>query len=125
MQTTPVNAEVTDNNGCIIKDTSSLMINACNTGVNCIGIPNAFTPNGDGLNDAIGPVANGCPIHDLVFQVYNRFGEKVFETKELGKKWNGKIGDADQPAGAYVYICRFVSGGNTSSSLKGSFELIR
>ena len=125
MQTMPVYAEVTDNNGCIIKDTSSLIINACNTGVNCIGIPNAFTPNGDGLNDAIGPVANGCPIHDLVFQVYNRFGEKVFETKELGKKWNGKIGDADQPAGAYVYICRFVSGGNTSSSLKGSFELIR
>jgi len=57
--------------------------------------------------------------------VYNRFGEKVFETKESGKKWNGKIRGVDQPVGAYVYICSFISNGTTRSSVKGSFVLIR
>lgn len=45
--------------------------------------------------------------------------------KELGQKWNGKIGDVDHSAGAYVYICRFISNGNARSSLKGRFVLIR
>ena len=125
IQTTAVYVEAIDNNGCIIKDTSSMTVNACNAGENCIGIPTAFTPNGDGLNDAIGPLTNGCPIQDLLFQVYNRFGEKVFETKESGKKWNGKIRGVDQPVGAYVYICSFISNGTTRSSVKGSFVLIR
>jgi gliding motility-associated-like protein len=124
-QTTPVYVEVTDNNGCIVKDTSLVMVAACNAGDNCVGIPTAFTPNGDGINDAIGPVANGCPIQDLLFRVYNRFGEKVFETKDPGKKWNGKVAGIDQPTGAYVYICSFISNGTLKSSVKGTFLLLR
>jgi trimeric autotransporter adhesin len=100
-------------------------VTSCNSLDKCVGIPRAFTPNGDGINDAIGPLANGCEIKDLLFQVYNRFGQKVFETTNLSKKWDGKIKGAEQPVGVYVYICSFISNGNEKNSVKGNFLLLR
>ncbi|MGN6265640.1 MAG: hypothetical protein ACTHM5_08200 [Ginsengibacter sp.] len=49
----------------------------------------------------------------------------MFETKDLGKKWDGKIGGIDQPVEAYVYICSFISNGTIKSSVKGIFVLLR
>ena len=125
LQNSPVIVTVTDNNGCIINDTAFAVVKACNTGDKCMGIPSAFTPNRDGLNDGIGPLINGCNIQDLLFQVYNRFGQKVFETREPGKKWDGKFRNEEQPEGVYVYLCSFVSGSDEKSNVKGSFMLIR
>ena len=51
-------------------------------------IPNAFTPNGDGLNDLF-KVMVGGDLTDFQMQVYNRWGQLVFESKQISKGWNG------------------------------------
>jgi len=52
-------------------------------------IPNTFTPDGDGLNDVFMPVINGEFQGSLRFWVFNRWGDTVFYTEEVGKAWTG------------------------------------
>ena len=47
-------------------------------------LPNAFTPNGDGINDVFG-VKYPFAVKTFLLTIYNRFGEKVFETTEMSK----------------------------------------
>ena len=57
--------------------------------------PNSFTPDGDGLNDVFLPVVNGELNDSYRFWVFNRWGETVFFTEEVGKAWTGGFGDGD------------------------------
>jgi gliding motility-associated-like protein len=50
-------------------------------------IPNAFTPNGNGLNDVFKPKLLG--VHDYSFLIFDRWGEKIFETNNMEAGWNG------------------------------------
>jgi gliding motility-associated-like protein len=54
-----------------------------------IFVPNAFTPDGDGLNDLFGPVLSRIDAVDYRFWITNRRGEVIFETRDPSKKWNG------------------------------------
>ncbi len=71
-----------------------------------IAVPNAFTPNGDGINDFLYPL-NAFSTTDLEFQVFNRFGQMVFETRDWTRKWDGTVGGAAQAVGTYVWILRY------------------
>lgn len=53
-------------------------------------VPNAFTPNGDGINDVITPNVFGLAQDGYHFMVFNRWGELLFETKTIDEGWNGK-----------------------------------
>lgn len=53
-------------------------------------IPNAFSPNGDGVNDTFGPVINERHIEDYEFFIYNRLGDLVFSTNDPLEYWNGQ-----------------------------------
>lgn len=65
-------------------------------------IPNAFTPNGDNINDTwYIPALNAFREFDLY--VYNRFGEVVYHLKNENKRWDGKFKGKDLPVGAYTY----------------------
>lgn len=65
-------------------------------------VPSAFTPAGDGLNDLFRPIALG--IRSLEnFRVYNRWGELVYATKNIGEGWNGTYKGQGQNAGTYVW----------------------
>lgn len=68
--------------------------------------PNAFSPNGDGINDDFGP-ASPCPFTKFELLVFDRWGQMVFHTDEPGKAWDGQIGDKAGMAGVYAYILRF------------------
>ena len=74
----------------------------CNT--RCVNFPNAFTPNNDGLNDTFKPGAF-CPVTTYNFMVYDRFGKKIFESKNPALGWDGKIGGKKADIGTYVYYC--------------------
>lgn len=121
----PVSVKVTDEYGCIINDTAFTQVKACNTAEKCVMVPSAFSPNNDGYNDVIGPVLNGCLVKNLLFQIYNRWGQLIFETTDLNKKWDGKISNIDQPQGIYVFVCSFISNDNMPYTIKGTLALIK
>ncbi|MEP7255784.1 MAG: gliding motility-associated C-terminal domain-containing protein [Ferruginibacter sp.] len=74
---------------------------------NCyIAVPNAFTPNNDGLNDYLYPL-NAYKASDLLFRVYNRVGQLVFETRDWTKKWDGSFKGQPADMGTYVWILQY------------------
>jgi gliding motility-associated-like protein len=70
---------------------------------------NVFTPDGDGFNDCFhfDGGLNECSEFKLV--VYNRWGQKVFETKDFSECWNGRLNNTGLkcPEGTYFYICEY------------------
>jgi len=64
-------------------------------------IPNSFTPNGDGLNDTFG--AYGEAIGDFSLQVFNRWGEMIFESASFNQRWDGTFDGVKVPQGSYIY----------------------
>ena len=119
-KTYTVTLVVQDNLGCY--DTASEQITKLQS---CyITVPNAFTPNGDGKNDYLYPL-NGNLATNLEFQVYNRYGQLVFETRDWSKKWDGTLGGKSQPTGTYVWMLHYTDGSGKSFFLKGTSVLIR
>ncbi len=93
--------EVTDANGCTASDTITLT-NGC---ADHVAFPNAFSPNQDGVNDLFIPNYSG-DIKDYHLEIWNRWGQLVFDTDEISKGWNGRFEEEDQPVGTYIYIWR-------------------
>ena len=73
-----------------------------------IAVPNAFTPNKDGLNDYLYPL-NAWKATDLLFRVYNRVGQLVFETRDWTKKWDGRFKGQPADLGTYVWILTYTN----------------
>ncbi|MFW5821027.1 MAG: gliding motility-associated C-terminal domain-containing protein, partial [Bacteroidota bacterium] len=75
---------------------------------NCIkySIPNVFSPNGDGINDILRPYEYQ-DVERIDLQIFNRWGQVVFETRNPDINWNGKHRDSDDlvSPGVYYYIC--------------------
>ncbi len=90
-----------------------------------MAVPSAFTPNGDGINDYFYPL-NAFKTDNLVFRVYNRFGQIIFETKDWTKKWDGRFKGLPQPSGTYIWTLDY---NDTTTgqkvNLKGTTVLIR
>ena len=117
----PVMLVVQNNLGCF--DT---VVNNIRVLKSCyIAVPNAFTPNGDGLNDFLYPV-NAYKADNLEFKIYNRLGQLVFQTNDWTQKWDGTIKGEPQDAGIYVWTLKYILR-DTGKSIftKGSTVLIR
>lgn len=111
---------VSDASGCA--DTVYHFINVAD---NCyIGVPTAFTPNNDNLNDKLCPL-NAYKATTLSFRVYNRAGQLVFATNDRTKCWNGTKGGDEQPAGIYIWTLEYNEVSGKKISLKGTTVLIR
>jgi gliding motility-associated-like protein len=88
-------------------------------------IPNAFTPNGDGKNDIFRPVFKGN-MKLIMFQVFNRFGELVYETDQLGKGWDGYYKGELSDMDTYFFHVKFICGQDGKEQyIKGDVTLIR
>ncbi len=90
-------------------------------------LPNAFTPNGDSVNDTYKGVGVTEGIQSFVFQIWNRWGELIFETSDPDEGWNGRLfnSGADAPAGVYVVTVRYTSPRGEPTQLKGFATLVR
>ncbi|MCC7224166.1 MAG: gliding motility-associated C-terminal domain-containing protein [Chitinophagales bacterium] len=88
-------------------------------------VPSAFTPNGDGINDELIPI--GTPIVNMQFRIFNRWGQMVFESTEIGKGWTGKFKDTDQETGVYIYTLTYSNTDNPAESIsqRGNVSLLR
>jgi gliding motility-associated-like protein len=109
---------VTDSLGCV--DTVSYVFDI--TGGN-VGVPGAFTPNGDGINDIV--YVRGGPLTELSFMIFNEWGNKVFFTDDQSVGWDGKYKRKEQSGGVYVYILKATSVTGEEIDLTGHITLIR
>ena len=106
--------------------------NACGIAVDSILIsnkscdvffPNVFTPNGDANNDVF-KILNATNLFEYKFVIFNRWGEKIFETNNFTKGWDGKYKGLTCEIGSYVWYCNFIKEGE-QKKLKGSILLLR
>ncbi|MEO6252064.1 MAG: gliding motility-associated C-terminal domain-containing protein [Ferruginibacter sp.] len=111
---------VKDWNLCTGTDSISIQRKNC---IN-IGIPNAFTPNGDSKNDIFKPTIFQA-VKNFSFIVFNRYGEKVFETFDYGRGWDGTYKGKGQATGSYIYRIKFTNIFGWESVENGSVLLIR
>lgn len=89
-----------------------------------IFVPTGFTPNGDGQNDVVRPIAVGMTRIEY-FRIYNRWGQLVFSTTINGKGWDGRINGKEQGTGVYVWIVKGTDFTGKVVSAKGTVTLIR
>jgi len=123
---------VTDSNGCDSTYCKQLRIDF----MGVIDVPNAFSPNGDGMNDVL--FLRGLGVTELEFKIYNRWGELVFETDDIAivcneiekciqtKGWNGTYKNEKQEMDVYVYTLQATfQDGQDTGVRKGNITLIR
>ncbi|MEM6378078.1 MAG: gliding motility-associated C-terminal domain-containing protein [Bacteroidota bacterium] len=86
---------------CILRD--SIYISEINRNCECqFYVPNAFSPNRDGVNDFILPMTD-CELSVFDFQVYDRWGQMVFRSQDRNEGWDGRFRDQLMPRDTYVY----------------------
>ena len=110
-----------DSMGCRAFD--NLLIRIFKNGAD-IFVPTAFTPNADGKNDQLRPLVVGITKH-YYFSVYNRWGQQVFLTTEIGKGWDGTFQGNAQSSGAYVFLAEGIDYLGQKIIKKGTVVLIR
>lgn len=112
---------VTDNQGCTIEKEVNIEILKCCKMV----VPNAFSPNRDGLNDKIGPIAIS-DVSAIKFTIYDRWGNMVFHTKKIGDKWDGTIKEIPCDIATYFYILEYTCPLDAKTYVeKGDITLVR
>ncbi len=91
----------TNSNGC--KTTDSINIHVVPCDPESIFLANTFTPNADGLNDRF--VLHSKALNSLsYFRVFDKWGQMIFETKDLNESWDGTVNGKPAPVGVYVYL---------------------
>ncbi len=86
-------------------------------------IPSSFSPNGDGTNDDFQiSIAN---LKNYRLTIFNRWGTKIFETREVLVNWDGKCKDQDVPVGVYYYVLTAKDKNNNEVKQTASITLIR
>jgi gliding motility-associated-like protein len=107
--------------GC--SDSASVLVKIFKTNPT-IFVPTAFTPNNDGKNDRIYPIAVGIQRINY-FRIFNRWGQMVFSTTTNGHGWDGKIGGVPQGTNVFVWLVGAVDYLGKPYFQKGTVTLIR
>jgi gliding motility-associated-like protein len=95
----------------------------CDTASDDIYIPNIFSPNGDLNNDVL--YVRSHNIKTMDFNIYNRWGEKVFETKDINKGWDGRFNGGACNEGVFVWYLNATLKDDKTITKKGNVTLIR
>ncbi len=111
----------TDANGCsdTLTRTSYIIIQ----GGTFVFVPTAFSPNNDGANDILLPL--GKDLSKVTFQIFNRWGELVFESSSLNHGWDGMHKGEPAAMGVYVYSLKAEFTNQTTKKLSGTVTLVR
>jgi gliding motility-associated-like protein len=111
---------VTDIVGC--KDTASVLLRVYQ-GIRYF-VPNAFSPNGDGLNEIFRPIAVGV-VSTEWFRVYNRYGQVMYESSNIQNGWDGTYKGQRQPIGNYIWSIKGKGRDGKVIEMKGNVVLVR
>jgi gliding motility-associated-like protein len=107
--------------GC--RDSAYISIKLFKTGPS-VFVPTAFTPNNDGKNDLLRPIAVGIKTIEY-FNVYNRWGQLLFSTQSNGHGWDGRINGQEQATGTFVWSVKAIDYTGKAYFQKGTVTLIR
>jgi len=89
-------------------------------------IPNAFTPNDDGLNDSFRPLGSGRFVLEYQMTIWNRWGQEVFRsTDPKGNGWDGNFNGEKAPTGVYAYVITYKDTNGEAKVAKGNVTLTR
>jgi gliding motility-associated-like protein len=113
--------EVTNAEGCKTKESFTVTNKECIKG---IFFPTAFTPAKQGENNTYKPLVY-ADIVSYQFFVYNRFGQKIFQTTDISKGWDGTINGKPQDPNTFVWYCTYQFINEKPRAEKGSFLLLR
>jgi len=114
------NITITDKNKCFTTDTLQMLVLKKKGWY----LPNAFTPNGDGLNDVVRPYLIGMKSLTK-FNIYNRLGNLVFSSVRDGEGWDGTYKGRKLETAAFVWTLEYIDDTNKPVMQKGSLMLIR
>ncbi len=124
---TYINVEVIDTNGCVARDQQLIRV----VNKRPVYIPNAFSPDGDGVNDLLYIFARNEQVVEVeAFRIFDRWGELVFERTNFAPNdphfgWNGVQRGKLSPPGTYVYLAKIRFIDNEVKLFKGDLNLIR
>ena len=116
---------ISDTGNCT--DSACVVINVeipCNGQLSETMLPNAFSPNNDGQNDQLCVPELPCLI-SMIFIIYDRWGEKVFETADTGRCWDGTYKGKELNAAVFVYEFEGVLSTRETVRQKGNISLIK
>lgn len=88
-------------------------------------VPNAFTPNGDGINDVFKVKEGYQSIVSFEAAVFNRWGKKLYEWKDIAGGWDGRSGGSDVPDGAYYLVLKARGADGRNYHFKKTINLLR
>ncbi len=113
----------TASNYCgVSSDTITITVEECDCN---FFLPNAFTPNGDGVNDRFGPTYS-CDIVYFELQIFNRWGELIYQTTDINAPWEARSNNESLPLGAYIYKIRYQESGSIRfENLQGTVLILK
>ncbi|MDR0789854.1 MAG: gliding motility-associated C-terminal domain-containing protein [Bacteroidales bacterium] len=114
---------ITDGKGCNYFDSIKIDVDVVVCDKPNIHVPNIFTPNGDGKNDVL--FMTGDYVRSIKFMIFDRWGEKVFETDKQNEGWDGRFRGQDCQNGVYYYRLEVECEANRNFSTSGDVTLIR
>jgi len=117
--TTLYTVYVTADNGCTVSEQVLVTV----VPVVAIGVPSAFSPNGDKVNDYF--KVEGAGIVKMNLNVYNRYGQKVFESSSQDFGWDGKFKGKEENPGVFAYTLEYVLSNGETGVIKGNVTLVK
>ncbi|MEZ4937981.1 MAG: gliding motility-associated C-terminal domain-containing protein [Crocinitomicaceae bacterium] len=115
--TTTYTANFLDTNGCLVKNSVTIYFDPL------IYVPNAFTPNGDGMNDFFGAKGGNFKTFELL--IFNRWGELIFEGNAIDDWWDGKYKGEKVQDGVYVWKIRYEDLNSNIDVIYGHVTVLR
>ncbi len=119
--TTNYTISVTDPNGCVTTDNAQVTVLPY-----CIKPMDAFTPNGDGINDRwLATTNSGACTSQVIVNVFNRYGNLVYSNENYQNDWNGTYKGKPVPDGTYYYVIKYKLVTGNGLQLKGDVTILR
>ena len=119
LDSTTYTVYLTDENGCKANSSMVVYVNF----IEAVGVPSAFSPNGDGSNDVLFVKGLGLAAVNLV--IYNRYGEVVFETFDQNIGWDGTFKNKNENPGVFTWVLYYDYVTGKKGMIKGNTTLIR
>jgi gliding motility-associated-like protein len=108
---------VVDGSGCVATDSTEIEV------IRNLAIPNAFSPNGDGVNDLF--IIRTPFLNSYLLRIYNRWGQEVFVTNDIEEGWDGTYKGNPQDVGMYIFYMDAVDTDGVELKRTGPISLVR